>query len=103
MGDPLIVADINDSRIAATETMMSSLITSATDVGEDADTLAAGFLVTSSFFEPESLEAASQATGSGLLSRDNRRSFVKLSRKDGYHLCLAEARHDEFYLTMPEI
>ncbi|MEA5407606.1 hypothetical protein VB773_08515 [Haloarculaceae archaeon H-GB2-1] len=103
MGDPLVVADMNDSRLAASESMMSSLITSSSRVCGSKETLAAGVLVTRSFFEPEALEAASEATGGGLLSRDKRKSFVKLARKQGYHLCLAEARNDEFYLTVPEL
>ncbi|MFB6182990.1 MAG: hypothetical protein ABEI96_00405 [Haloarculaceae archaeon] len=103
MGDPLVVANLNDSRIAASETMMSSLVTATKRVRESKETLASGFLVTRSFFEPEALETAAEATGSGLLSRDKRRSFVKLSRKEGFHLCLAEARNDEFYLTVPEL
>jgi len=103
MGNALIVANLNDSRQAATENMMSSLVTAASHVGESEDSLAASFLVTSSFFEPEALETASEATSGGLLSRDKRESFVKLSRKRGYHLCLAEAREGQFHLAVPEL
>lgn len=103
MGNPLVVANINDSREAATEGMMSSLVTDATKVGESADTLAGAFLVTSSFFDPEALETAAEATGGGLLSRDKRESFVRLSRKQGYHLCLVEARDEKFHLAVPEL
>ncbi|PSP33119.1 hypothetical protein BRC64_04475 [Halobacteriales archaeon QH_10_67_22] len=103
MGNALMVANINDSREAATEDMMSSLVTAASHVGESNDSLAAAYLVTSSFFEPEALETASDATSGGLLSRDKRESFVKLSRKRGYHLCLAEARDGKFHLAVPEL
>jgi hypothetical protein len=59
--------------------------------------------VTASFFEPNALETASEATSGGLLSRDKRESFVRLGRKQGYHLCLVEAREGKFHLAVPEL
>jgi len=103
MGNPLVVANLNDSRQAATENQMNSLVTAATRVGETSDSLAGAMFVTSSFFEPAALETTAEATGGGLLSRDKRESFVKLSRKQGYHLCLAEARDDQFHMAVPEL
>jgi len=103
MGNPLVVANVNDSREAATGELMNSLVDSASRVSESTDTLASAFLVTASFFEPEALETAAEATSGGLLSRDKRESFVKLSRKRGYHLCLAEARDSQFHLAVPEL
>ncbi len=103
MGNPLLVANFNDSREGASESMMTSLVTAAERVGTAADTFACAFLVTRSFFEPGALETASEATRSGLLSRDKRRSFVNLSRKQGYHLCLVEARNENFHLAVPEL
>jgi len=103
MGNPLIVANINDSRDPATDSMMTDLIRRAERVGSSSDSLAGAFLVTESFFEPPALETAEEATSSGLLSRDKRKSFVNLSRKDGYHLCLVEARNQEFHLAVPEL
>jgi chromosome segregation ATPase len=103
MGNALIVANLNDSRQAATESMLSSLVTASSRVGEGTETLAASFQVTSSFFEPEALETTSEATSGGLLSRDKRQSFVKLTRKQGYHLCLVEAREGKFHLAVPEL
>jgi regulator of replication initiation timing len=103
MGNPLLVANLNDSREAATEGMMEGLITAAERVGQSKDTFVGAFLVTRSFFEPEALETASEATKSGLLSRDKRQSFVNLSRKRGYHLCLVEARNQNFHLAVPEL
>ncbi|WP_254278960.1 DUF7527 domain-containing protein [Haloarcula marina] len=103
MGNPLIVANINDSRQAATDGQMTTIVRNAERVGNASDSLAAAFLVTSSFFEPEALETAKEATSSGLFSRDKRKSFVNLSRKDGYHLCLLEARNKEFHLAVPEL
>ncbi|MFB6129156.1 MAG: hypothetical protein ABEJ47_05260, partial [Halorhabdus sp.] len=100
MGNPLLVANVNDSRQAATENQMNSLVTAATRVGETSDSLAGAMFVTSSFFEPAALETTAEATGGGLLSRDKRESFVKLSRKQGYHLCLVEARDDQFHMAV---
>jgi len=103
MGNPLVVANINDSRQPATEGQMTNIVRNAERVGDASDSLAAAFLVTSSFFEPEALETAKEATSSGLFSRDKRKSFVNLSRKGGYHLCLLEARNREFHLAVPEL
>ncbi len=103
MGNPLFVANLNDSRQGATDGMMEQLITAAERVGGSKDTLAGAFLVTESFFEPEALETAAEATKDGLLSRDKRKSFVNMSRKQGYHLCLVEARNQNFHLAVPEL
>ncbi|MFB6233129.1 MAG: hypothetical protein ABEH61_02610, partial [Haloarculaceae archaeon] len=103
MGDPLLVANVNDAREAATQSMMESLVTAGERVGQSNDEFAAAFLVTTSFFEPGALETASEATRSGLLSRSKRKSFVNLSRKRGYHLCLVEARDENFTLAVPEL
>jgi len=103
MGDPLLVANINESRQGATQSMMESLITAAERVGQRNDEFASAFLVTESFFEPAALETVAEATRGGLLSRDKRKSFVNLSRKRGYHLCLVEARNENFHLEVPEL
>ena len=103
MGNPLLVANLNDSRDAATESMMRELVENARRLAETSDSLSAGFLVTASFFAPEALETASEATSGGLLSRSKRESFVKLSRKQGFHLCLVETRNGDFHLNVPEL
>ncbi|WP_227354790.1 DUF7527 domain-containing protein [Haladaptatus salinisoli] len=103
MGNPLAVANINDSREPATGEMMGSLVDAATDVVAANDELSAAFQVTKSFFEPAALETTEDATSGGLLTREKRESFVKLSRKRGYHLCLVESRNGQFYLTVPEL
>jgi hypothetical protein len=103
MGDPLFVVDVDTSRNATTQGMVGSLIEGARAVGESKDTLGGGFYVTTSFFEPGALDAVGEATRGGLLSRSSKKSFVKLSRKQGYHLCLVEARDGEFHLTVPEL
>ncbi|QCJ47953.1 hypothetical protein [Haloprofundus sp. MHR1] len=103
MGNPLLVADVNDSRAAASEAMMSSLVQNAGQVAETSDSLGASFLVTTSYFEPEALETAADATGGGLLSRGKRKSLVRLTRKRGFHLCLVETRNGDFHLNVPEL
>jgi len=103
MGNPLVVANINDSREGATQSMMEDIITSAERVGHSGPQFSGAFLVSKSFFEPGALETASEATKGGILSRDKRKSFVNLSRKQGYHLCLVEARNDNFHLAVPEL
>ncbi|MEF8787239.1 MAG: hypothetical protein V5A45_15015, partial [Haloarculaceae archaeon] len=103
MGDPLLVANINNSRQGASESMMEGLITAAERVGQTSDQFSSAFLVTESFFEPEALETVAEATRGGILSRDKRKSFVNLSRKRGYHLCLVEARNQNFHLEVPEL
>ena len=103
MGDPLFVADINPSRDATTEAMVGSLVENTHTVATEAETLAAGLYVTDSFYEPGALETVAERTGGGILSRSSKRSFVKLSRKRGYHLCLIEARDGEFHLNVPEL
>jgi hypothetical protein len=103
MGNPLLVANLNDSRDAASESMMRELVENARRLAETSDSLGAGFLVTASFFAPEALETASEATSGGLLSRSKRESFVKLSRKQGFHLCLVETRNGDFHLNVPEL
>jgi len=102
MGKPLIVANINDSLDPATGEMMAGLIEDATAAGEGHEAIGAAFLVTASFFQPDALETASGATGGGFLSRDSKKSFVKLARKGGYHLCLAEARGGDFHVAVPD-
>ncbi|MFW5934525.1 MAG: DUF7527 domain-containing protein, partial [Halolamina sp.] len=103
MGQPLIVTDLNSSREPATEPMLESLLRNATPVGETNEGLAAAFFVTASYYEPGALETAEEATGGGFLGRGKRKSFVKLSRKDGYHLSLVETRDGEFHVSVPEL
>lgn len=103
MGNPLFVADLNDSRDPTAEGTLESLVGNGRDIAESNDSFAAAFAVTESFFEPGALETASDAVGGGLFSRSKRASFVKLSRKQGYHLCLVEARDGGFHMTVPDL
>ncbi|WP_137286950.1 DUF7527 domain-containing protein [Halorussus salinisoli] len=103
MGNPLVVADLNGSRDPTTGDMMGSLVDASSGVAHAHDELSGAFQVTESFFEPEALETTESATSGGFLSREKRESFVKLSRKRGYHLCLVESRSGGFHLNVPEL
>jgi hypothetical protein len=101
-GRPLVVANFNDSRDPATEEMVVHLEESARKLRAASD-LRAALLVTKSYFAPDALETVEEATGGSLLSRDSKKSYVKLSRKRGYHLCLVESRDGDFHVNVPEL
>ena len=103
MGEPLVVANLDISRDPTGSERLEPLIADASDVAERRESLAAAFAITSSFFDPDALSVAREATSGSLLSRDKRRSYVKLTRKNGFHLCLVESRDETFYLTVPEL
>ena len=103
MGDPLFVAAFDEGRDPTAAPVVEELIDGASRVSERAGTLAAAFFVSTSFFDSEAMKTAVDATRGGLFSRSSRRSYVKISRKAGFHLCLVEARDDEFFLTVPEL
>jgi hypothetical protein len=103
MGDPLFVAAFEDSREPTSASALESLLDRSRRVSEADGTFAAAFLVTTSFFGADAMEVAVDATRGGLFSRSSRRSYVKLSRKSGFHLCLVEARDEDLFLTVPEL
>jgi hypothetical protein len=103
MGNPLIVANLNDSRNPADREMMETVIQNGIDVKESNESLSSAMMVTSSFFKPGALEAADEAHGGSLLGRDSKESYVKLNRKSGYHLILVESRGGDFHLNVPEL
>ncbi|MFC6717421.1 transcriptional regulator [Natrialbaceae archaeon GCM10025810] len=103
MGTPLVVATLNDSREPATREMLEEMEAAASAVGANYPDLGAAMVVTSSYFEPGALEVTEQATTGGFLSRGSKASYVNLSRKQGYHLCLVESRSGSFHVTVPEL
>ena len=103
MGNPLFVAELNDSRSPTGRGSLESLVANGGALAASNDSFAGAFAVTASFFEPDALEVAGDAVGGGLFSRSNQKAFVKLSRKRGYHLCLVESRDGEFHLTLPDL
>ncbi len=104
-GNPLIVADVKDSREPASKGLLESLEADASAIKANYPELGGALAVTSSFFDPGALEVTEAATsGGGILSRGSRLSFVSLSRKlGGYHLCLIESRAGGFHVTVPEL
>jgi chaperonin cofactor prefoldin len=103
MGNPLVVANLNDSRNPADRGMMEAVIDNGTDVKESNESLASAMMVTSSFFKPGALEAADEAHAGSLLGRDSKESYVKLNRKAGFHLILVESRGGDFHVNVPEL
>lgn len=103
MGDPLFVADLDASRQPISDGQMASLVQDSGLVCEAESTFAGAFFVSAAFFEPGALETARDATSGSLLSRDSRLSYVKQSRKRGYHLSLVESRDDGFHLSVPDL
>ncbi|WIV66314.1 DUF7527 domain-containing protein [Natrialbaceae archaeon AArc-T1-2] len=103
MGNPLIVAALDDARDPASRDLLAGLEEAASAVKANYPDLAAAFAVTASYFEPGALEVSERATSGGLLSRSSKLNYVNLSRKAGYHLCLAEARSGGFHVTVPEL
>jgi hypothetical protein len=103
MGDPLFAAAFDDSRDPTHAGAIRSLLDGAQSVSRAVESFAAAFVVTTSFFDADAMEVAVDATRGGLFSRSSRKSYVKLSRKSGFHLCLVEARDEDFFLTVPEL
>lgn len=102
-GQPLVVANLQDSREPTDEEFVGSLITDATEVAEHQASLAAAFAVTGAFFQAGAMDVAQKATSSSLLSRVDRKSYVQLSRSNGYHIGLVEGRGTKFELALPEL
>jgi hypothetical protein len=102
MGGPLLVANLHESRDPTEAGAVTTLIEDARTVAVSAETIGAAVAVTTSYYDPQALKAASNATGGGFLSRSNKESYVKMDRKRGFHLCLIEARDGEFNLKLPD-
>ncbi len=103
MGEPLVIATLDDSREPTQGEELAALVRGGSAVSEESGSLAGAMAATGAFFEPEALATAEEATGGSLLSRDKRESYVKLSRGRGFHLCLVEDRDESFYLSVPEL
>ncbi len=102
MGDPLLVAAVHDDRLPANGEAVGQLLADAHQVATERSTLGAALFVTRSYFEPEALETVAEATGSSFFGRGSKESYVNVSRKRGFHLCLVEARNHTFHLNVPE-
>lgn len=103
-GAPLAVASLFDGREPATEEMLSELVADARAAAAANESLGAAVFVTTSYYAPEALELAEAETrGGGLFGRGSRESYVRLDRSHGFHLCLVEARDDDFHLGVPDL
>lgn len=103
MSEPLLVARLDETATPAPVERVTDLLTAANRVGETVENLAGALAVSGGYFEPDALRTAEEVTDGGFLSRDSRKSFVKRSRRRGYHLCLVEAMGERFHLSIPEL
>lgn len=103
MGEVLFVVGCADGREAITKEEVASLVERATDAKEGDSNLAGAMLVTTSYFDPSALSTAAEATRSGLFGGGSRESYVTISRRAGYHLCLVETHNGAFHLSVPEL
>lgn len=103
-GDPLLVVNIHDSNEPTTETELETLLDDAS-VAASQWPVTGALLVTTSYFESDALNVADDATagGGGLFGGANKASYVRLSRKSGFHLCLVEARQRQFHVAVPDL
>jgi hypothetical protein len=102
-GNPLFVATFEESKEAVGGDVVEEVIQDGSDIRGREKEFVAGFTVTTSYFDPEALAAAEDATSGGFLSRSRGKSFVSLSRKRGFHLCLVDRIEDGFDLRVPEL
>lgn len=102
-GKPLFIADFDDSKQPVGADLIEGLIRNGNALRERDDSFAAGFGVTSSYFTEEAYEIADDATSGGLFSRSGGASFVNISRKQGFHLCLVDRIKGGFELQKPEL
>ncbi|TQQ79497.1 DUF7527 domain-containing protein [Halonotius roseus] len=102
-GKPLFIADFDDSKQPVGADLIEGLIRNGNALRERNDSFAAGFGVTSSYFTEDAYEIADDATGGGLFSRSGGKSFVNISRKQGFHLCLVDRIKGGFELQKPEL
>ncbi|MEA1932704.1 MAG: hypothetical protein U9O06_14310 [Euryarchaeota archaeon] len=100
---PLFVADFNESNQPVGGAVVNSLVRDGSEIIQHEESFAGAFAVTTSYYKGEALDAAADATGGGLLSASRGKSFVYISRKQGFHLCLIERLGDTFDLHVPEL
>ena len=103
VGDPLLVADVNTTPVATTRAMTESMTEKLIDLAPAIPDIAAGFYVTESFYDPGALQVIADAISGGIIPRTNKRSYVRIGRGRGFHLCLTERRGEQFYLNVPDL
>jgi len=100
---PLFIADFNESKQPVGNGMINSLVRDGSELVQRTESFVGAFAVTTSYYEGTALDAAADATGGGLLSASRGKSFVYISRKQGFHLCLVEQLGETFDLHVPEL
>jgi hypothetical protein len=103
MGDPLVVAALHDARDPTAAGAVEGLVDDARAVAGGSEPFGTALHVTTSYYEPPALEFVRETTGGGFLSRSRHRSYVRLDRHHGFHVCLVEARAGEFNLSVPDL
>jgi hypothetical protein len=101
-GYPRVVADLRRSTDPVGEGPISSLIARGKAVASRTD-LATALFATDGYYDADARRAVEATTGGGILARDSRASYVKMTRKRGFHCCLAEAYDEAIHLTVPEL
>ncbi len=103
MGEPLFIVQIEDSPQPTEPSVIEQLIRDGNELSSHTDAFSAVFVVSTSYYGPAALEAVSDATSGGLLSRNKKKAYVSVSRKRGFHVCLADRLNGEFDLRVPEL
>ncbi|MDR9411404.1 MAG: hypothetical protein RI544_02290 [Haloquadratum sp.] len=103
VGDPLLVADVNTTPAATTRAMTESMTEKLADLAPAIADIAAGFYVTESFYDPGALQVIADQISGGIIPRTSKRSYVRMGRGRGFHLCLTERRGEQFYLNVPDL
>lgn len=103
LGNPVLAADVDPGRTPSGQDRITDLIEASSEVAASYAHFGASMLVTESYFEPETLAVAEEATGDSLLSRSEKQSYVKVARGVGFHLCMIECRDESFHMTTPTL
>jgi serine/threonine protein kinase len=103
-GTPLVVANLNTGDAAADDEQMTDLINKSRKIARAEQNFAGVFCVTTTIFEPTALQTADAATeNGGLLDESRLQSYVELSRRTGFHLCLIKDREETFHVYRPDL
>ena len=100
-GEPLFVCDTESGKEPVTGDQLEELMKKTQKVHREYSTIGGAFFVTSSFYEPKALQMASNDVKSGLLS--SKEGYIKMNRKQGFHLCLFEERNGGFTMALPDL
>jgi hypothetical protein len=95
---------LNTGDAAADDEQMTDLINKSRKIARAEQNFAGVFCVTTTIFEPTALQTADAATeNGGLLDESRLQSYVELSRRTGFHLCLIKDREETFHVYRPDL